>query len=590
MSGLPTDVWTSRASDPPFKEPLERALSKVQLLPQGVLQGVSISGYLIAVSASSLTTLFFLFHYSFRHITADLCSSDALRRHEQVHKEPKRSTLGRGIRACLACAKARRKCSGDNPCSACDKRSIDCSYPHPNNAGRKSSGRGIDRDSMAPSDEQSTELPRGDALLANQAMTSPQESPGSWSNMSHSPSAVDKSHDELELSAPRQHYDSNGSILTGHDIEAARFQNVGRDGPQAVMQPPIPLGSHSNMLGHSREISAVTPLPPFLGDSMMGFQQGVGSDARQIWSSGGSASQPMSVDTSTQLSRTAEPNFWSQNGVSSINWLPDNWIPDFDFSAGEPPPQNDYSGPPQTSQDRSMSVPNIGSAASHLNGSTPPFNSDQGIASPGNSESQGVGYYYVDGDGARLPRVRKALHRSPHQSSDPYTPLPGVDGLDYTRSKFGFPDTDYGAQDGVAVSSMGPKQIPVEIYGEILHVFSQTCVTSSHFSPFHSGDFPSLESLRFFVRLYIEHFQPILPFIHPATFNLSSSHWLLTLAMAAIGSHYVDIEDVEVLVAAMHEFLRRAINTVVSSLEIPLENLLSDNNKPIVRNREQFKP
>jgi hypothetical protein len=32
MSGLPTNIRTSRASDSSFKEPLERSLSKVQLL------------------------------------------------------------------------------------------------------------------------------------------------------------------------------------------------------------------------------------------------------------------------------------------------------------------------------------------------------------------------------------------------------------------------------------------------------------------------------------------------------------------------------------------------------------------------------
>lgn len=421
---------------------------------------------------------------------------------------------------------------------------------------------------MVSSDEQLTELRHEESLRANQVIASTRGSSESWSNMSHSPGAVDRSQDELNISASGPRYDSNRNVMTAAPIATGTFQTVGRDGPQSAMHPSVSLGSHTNILGHPPQIAATTPLQPFLRDSMMDFQQETGSEARQTWQSAGSAPQPMSVDTNTELSRSSEPNFWSQNGLSSINWLPDNWIPDFDFSSGEPPPQNSYSGPAQTTQDRSMSVPNGSSTASHLNENTPPFNSDHGITSPENSEGQGVGYYYVDGDGARLPRVRKALHRSPHHSSDPYTPLPGVDGMQYTHATFGFSRSDYGAQDGASISS---KQIPIEVYSEILHVFSQTCVTSSYFSPFHTADFPSLESLGLFVRLYIEHFQPILPFIHPATFNLSSSHWLLTLAMAAIGSHYVDVEDVEVLVVAMHEFLRRAINMAVSSHERPLD-------------------
>ncbi|KAF7897442.1 hypothetical protein EAF00_005670 [Botryotinia globosa] len=42
--------------------------------------------------------------------------TDALRRHELVHKKAKRSLLGRGARACFACAMTRRRCSGGNPC------------------------------------------------------------------------------------------------------------------------------------------------------------------------------------------------------------------------------------------------------------------------------------------------------------------------------------------------------------------------------------------------------------------------------------------------------------------------------------------
>lgn len=510
--------------------------------------------------------------------------SDALRRHEQVHKEPNRSTLGKGVRACLACARARRKCSGDTPCSACKKRSAECRYPRPSDVRGKSDGKRGGRDSIASSDEHPTELLHEEGLQAAQVIPSPQGSSESWSNMSHSTGAVGRSHDELSISASETRYESSGNIMTAAPTGTGIFQAVRRNSRQSAMQSSMSLGSHTDVLGHPPQIAAATPLQPFLGGSMTDFQHETGSDARQTWPSGSSAPQAMNVDTDTELSRSSEPDFWSQNGLSSINWLPDNWIPDFNFSSGEPPPQNSYSGPVQTSQDRSMSIPNIASTPSRLDEDTPKYNSDHGIASPENSEGQGVGYYYVDGDGARLPHVRKALHRTSHHSSDPYTPLPGVDGVQYTHATFGFSRTDYGTQDGASISS---KQIPIEIYSEILHVFSQTCVTSSYFSPFHTADFPSLESLGLFVRLYIEHFQPILPFIHPATFNLSSSPWLLTLAMVAIGSHYVDVEDVEVLSISMHEFLRRAISMTVSSQKIPCR-IQIDNKNPSVGNGKQF--
>lgn len=62
----------------------------------------------------------------------------------------------------------------------------------------------------------------------------------------------------------------------------------------------------------------------------------------------------------------------------------------------------------------------------------------------------------------------------------------------------------------------------------------------------------------------MDYFQPVLPFIHPATFSAQTSHWLLVIAMAAIGSQYVELEDAEFYIIGLHEFLRRALNTLVS--------------------------
>jgi hypothetical protein len=63
----------------------------------------------------------------------------------------------------------------------------------------------------------------------------------------------------------------------------------------------------------------------------------------------------------------------------------------------------------------------------------------------------------------------------------------------------------------------------------------------------------------------MENFQPILPFLHQPTLDLSTTHWLLILALASIGSHYMESEDNELFVVAMHEFTRRAIQAFVSS-------------------------
>lgn len=53
---------------------------------------------------------------------------DALRRHELTHRnEP--SLLQRGIRACLGCASAKARCSGEQQCIRCRDRGSDCVFP-----------------------------------------------------------------------------------------------------------------------------------------------------------------------------------------------------------------------------------------------------------------------------------------------------------------------------------------------------------------------------------------------------------------------------------------------------------------------------
>lgn len=429
---------------------------------------------------------------------------------------------------------------------------------------------------MISSDEQADELHREEHLSANRAIAGPEKSPESWPHISDLPTNTDGSHQDLGLIVSGHSFDSNRTVTTAPIIETTSFQSVERS-PQSAIQLQRSLCSHADILSQPPEISTNLTPQPFLRASLVEYQR-EGSEAQRNWSSGELPSQSININNITEVSRGSEPSFWDHNSLSSINWLPDNCVPDFDFNSGQPPPQGSYSSPAQISQSRSMSGPDIGSEALNVSENRSPLNNDQGITSSGNSNGKGVGYYYVDGDGARLPRIGKALHRSSQRSSDTYIPLTDADGLEHIYNKFGFSGCDYGAQDGAATSSLGNQQLPVGIYDDILYAFNQTCITSSYFPPFHSSDFPSQESLVLFVCLYNEHFQPILPFIHPVTFSLSNSHWLLILAMAAIGSHYANIENAEVLVVTMHEFLRRAINMVVSLLETVPDDQDSDSN------------
>lgn len=60
------------------------------------------------------------------------------------------------------------------------------------------------------------------------------------------------------------------------------------------------------------------------------------------------------------------------------------------------------------------------------------------------------------------------------------------------------------------------------------------------------------------VRLYFVHFDAIMPILHDKITNINN-HWILALAVSAIGCQYAEADEYSQMVEPMHEFLRRAI-------------------------------
>jgi hypothetical protein len=176
----------------------------------------------------------------------------------------------------------------------------------------------------------------------------------------------------------------------------------------------------------------------------------------------------------------------------------------------------------------------------------------------------GTGQLYVDGDGARLPRVRKAPYQYEEISAQELEQ--GYQSDPNTQNVFWFPDLEdfHWSTD---LSARHKAWISQESYDQICETFQSTSVTSTHFSLYYNSNFPSINILSGYVHLYLLHFQPIFPFIHAASFNAHSAHWLLILALGAIGSLYYDGDNnaSRQCSLAMHEFVRRALLTFVST-------------------------
>lgn len=80
----------------------------------------------------------------------------------------------------------------------------------------------------------------------------------------------------------------------------------------------------------------------------------------------------------------------------------------------------------------------------------------------------------------------------------------------------------------------------------------------SHLPCFETQNFPPLSLLNLFVKLYWKCFDPILPFIHLASLDVNKSI-VLTIAMAAVGSHYFRSQELTTCSSPLHEFCRRLL-------------------------------
>ncbi|KAL5361467.1 hypothetical protein BJX96DRAFT_165918 [Aspergillus floccosus] len=79
------------------------------------------------------------------------------------------------------------------------------------------------------------------------------------------------------------------------------------------------------------------------------------------------------------------------------------------------------------------------------------------------------------------------------------------------------------------------------------------------FKPLQPSPFPPVEDLRLYMQLFFHYFHPILPIIHRPSFNANKCHWVLVLAIAAVGSQYVGSTKTSLHQFPIGEYLRRAL-------------------------------
>lgn len=190
--------------------------------------------------------------------------------------------------------------------------------------------------------------------------------------------------------------------------------------------------------------------------------------------------------------------------------------------------------------------------------------SSQG-SSHGTKISIRSGLYATSGDGARVAcTVRADRHQHLVHGTHALPPISSAGhNLTDDPSDFGFPDLGHiiPEENEAATSCCFVKPIVHEI---IIQQYQKLCHgRNSLYSPYNGQGFPTLSHMNFFVQLYFEYFDTILPFIHHEV-DINAS-WLLVLAVCAIGCQYTSTEEFDQCVRPMHEFLRRGLSAEIES-------------------------
>ncbi len=490
--------------------------------------------------------------------------SDTLHRHQLSHQAStggahSHSSTDRSFRACFRCATARVRCSGEPVCARCQSKGLECQYP---NKRRKKSmtSNPQDREDLSLSeDDNPSPNANGDAginLQHHRQQALPYSTNGSVGQ--HSMDQTSRGPGEMQANA-------FNSIMTPlQNLESLQRQST---------QAQIATGASFTSNVQQRNNSNTFPL----NDAVPSEWYGPGTQSMMTpHASATDSAFPQQVDGQT-------PGFNQDFFDQSLNWIPlsvfpSPYGPDMEeaFQYVFPPftPQPDPPGPglpsnasvimspPIHYSPRNFHQEQMGSVG-NMNATSP--RSTSTAQTPASAASESANSSKPDGSGSRDSAQRKR-RKSSKSSKDPQFFRDWEQKRDPTR--FAFPDIEN------ANSRFPVRQhtelLDIESHQEIRGYFTQLCVeTPPAFTPYETNHFPSQGMFNACIQLYFEHFHNGFPLVHKPTFKSSQIHWLVLLAVAAIGSNYASYAETADLCEAFQEFLRRATSLIAESYRTP---------------------
>ncbi|KAK2764245.1 hypothetical protein FQN54_008937, partial [Arachnomyces sp. PD_36] len=457
------------------------------------------------------------------------------------------------FRACLKCAAARLRCSGGTPCERCRSRKLQCEYPEKRKSRIRAMREAAKASSAATAKEQreTNQLIEGTGENAAPSFAG-QPQPRFESLDSSSMSPIGGQPLDFINQGVSQTMHPALPTLMEHDLESATISPISPIRDQNYLdishQPLNPISSDHNvaMPLHVR----LDPPPEKYG------YENENSPLRINTSMHLALSNP----TSNPIQTNCDPTLFDQSVPSAMNRFPtklsdsvsDAWPAASHLRSSwmSLTANKDKSLSSRVSDDVLQDSINLVSA--QMRNNTDQYASE---------DSSHTGEYFSGGDDAHLPKSKPRYTNWSKTSHGQTSELAYMqNGLQNSCLDFLY---DYHIPMNINHSGVcQPRnEINRSTYDKILESFNQTCSRNdiSIFPKLDFDFFPPLDVLTEFFRLYFHFFQPVYPIFHVPTFDPNQCHWILTLAIAAIGCHFVKFAEYEKCVRGMHEFLRRVI-------------------------------
>lgn len=463
--------------------------------------------------------------------------SDILHRHELIHIAPVHDLADtRRKRACLECAKARERCTKGVPCSRCATRSLHCAYPEGKSEALSSSaGVGLPSGTGQQYDTCSLSPGRGDHLGSGLPASSPISTyePQMFRSIDvvdpyRPPSDTTLVPGTLTEGVMTAVY-TNSSISTSSLPDTASLPNV---------YDPMKYYSISQRFSPPPQHSEYSP-------AMTSPVSWISTETVDVM-----YEPPIALSIGGSVQYTGFPTTLSDDHHTEVAPI----------SVGS------YTTFPWTTATKSMDRNKIYPRCMPVEPDTAQFNTFTSLSQMGNSSA--VSQYSDDTVTPTFPWADSFIHHFPRtripqntcMSQGQCTSAPNK------QVQFWIPPLDNlstGEDEEGELSEL--HLVSRDTYATIKQRFEELCLTSEgDQTSFISSDLPSLDHINYFVNLYFQHFDPIMPVIHSQQRDLAT-FWPLPLALSAVGSQYSHRTEFSLCAGPLHEFLRRALAAELDS-------------------------